>query len=60
MMIPHVLFAAAWITLLNPTNGMLNLFLSNLFGLSSGPFNIYSLGGMIFLEGMLDLPSPTL
>jgi len=56
MMIPHVLFAAAWITLLNPTNGMLNLFLRNLFGLSSGPFNIYSLGGMIFLEGMLDLP----
>ena len=44
MMIPHVLFAAAWIALLNPTNGMLNLFLRNLFGLSSGPFNIYSLG----------------
>lgn len=56
MMIPHVLFAAAWITLLNPTNGMLNLFLRNIFKLSSGPFNIYSLGGMIFLEGMLDLP----
>ncbi len=56
MMIPHVLFAAAWITLLNPTNGMLNVLLRNLFGLSSGPFNIYSLGGMIFLEGMLDLP----
>ena len=56
MMIPHVLFAAAWITLLNPTNGMFNVFLRNLFGLSSGPFNIYSLGGMIFLEGMLDLP----
>jgi iron(III) transport system permease protein len=56
MMIPHVLFAAAWIALLNPTNGMLNLFLRNLFGFSSGPFNIYSLAGMIFLEGMLDLP----
>ncbi len=56
MMIPHVLFAAAWIVLLNPTNGMLNLFLRNLFGFLSGPFNIYSLGGMIFLEGMLDLP----
>ena len=56
MMIPHVLFASAWITLLNPTNGMINVFLRNLFGLSKGPFNIYSLGGMIFLEGMLDLP----
>lgn len=56
MMIPHVLFAAAWITLLNPTNGMFNVFLRNTFGFAKGPFNIYSLGGMIFLEGMLDLP----
>lgn len=56
MMIPHVLFAAAWITLLNPTNGMFNVFLRNLFGLSTSPFNIYTLRGMIFLEGMLDLP----
>ncbi len=56
MMIPHVLFSSAWITLLNPTNGMFNVMLRNLFGLASGPFNIYSLGGMIFLEGMLDLP----
>ncbi|NLJ80835.1 MAG: iron ABC transporter permease [Firmicutes bacterium] len=56
MMIPHVLFTAAWITLLNPTNGMFNVFLQNLFGLAKAPFNIYSLGGMVFLEGMLDLP----
>ena len=56
MMIPHVLFASAWIALLNPTNGMMNVFLRNLLGLSRSPFNIYSLGGMIFLEGMLDLP----
>lgn len=56
MMIPHVLFASAWIALLNPTNGMLNVFLRSVFGFSRGPFNIYSLGGMIFLEGMLDLP----
>jgi iron(III) transport system permease protein len=56
MMIPHVLFSSAWITLLNPTNGMFNVMIRNLFGLASGPFNIYSLGGMIFLEGMLDLP----
>ena len=56
MMIPHVLFSSAWIALLNPTNGMFNVMLRNLFGFASGPFNIYSLGGMIFLEGMLDLP----
>ena len=56
MMFPHVLFAAAWIILLNPTNGILNMWLRGLLGMSWGPLNIYSLGGMIFLEGLLDLP----
>lgn len=56
MMFPHVLFAAAWIILLNPTNGILNIWLRGLFGFKAGPLNIYSLGGMIFLEGLLDLP----
>ena len=56
MMIPHVLFSSAWIALLNPTNGMVNVMMRNLFGFARGPLNIYSLGGMIFLEGMLDLP----
>ncbi|MGQ9700539.1 MAG: ABC transporter permease [Candidatus Bipolaricaulaceae bacterium] len=56
MMFPHVLFAAAWIILLNPTNGLLNQWLRGLLGVSRGPLNIYSLGGMIFLEGLLDLP----
>lgn len=56
MMIPHVLFAAAWIMLLNPTNGLLNLYLQDLLGLEQGPLNIYSLGGMILLEALLDLP----
>ena len=55
MMIPRSV-RSCLIVLLNPTNGMLNLFLRNLFGFLSGPFNIYSLAGMIFLEGMLDLP----
>ncbi|MFN4073614.1 MAG: ABC transporter permease [Thermus sp.] len=56
MMIPHVLFAAAWIMLLNPTSGLINLYLQALLGLEWGPFNIYSLGGMILLEALLDLP----
>lgn len=56
MMIPHILFAVSWVLLLNPSNGILNRFLMDVFQLQSAPFNIYSLGGMILVEGLLDLP----
>jgi hypothetical protein len=35
---------------------MINLVLMNAFSLESAPFNIYSLWGMILVEGLLDLP----
>ena len=56
MMIPHLLFAVSWALLLNPSNGMMNLALKNVLGLESAPFNIYSLPGMILVEGLLDMP----
>lgn len=56
MMIPHLLFAVSWALLLNPSNGMMNIALKNVFGLESAPFNIYSLSGMILVEGLLDMP----
>ncbi|MDI6725524.1 MAG: iron ABC transporter permease [Smithellaceae bacterium] len=56
MMIPHILFAVSWALLLNPSNGIINLFLQDLFGLENSPFNIYSLAGMIMVEGLLELP----
>ncbi len=56
MMIPHLLFAASWALLLNPSNGLLNLVLKNLFGLHHPPLDIYSLWGMIFVEGLLNMP----
>jgi iron(III) transport system permease protein len=56
MMIPHLLFAVSWALLLNPSNGMLNLALMKFFGLEEAPFNIYTLWGMILVEGLLDLP----
>jgi len=56
MMIPHILFAASWVLLLNPSNGILNRLAMELFGLEGAPFNIYSLSGMILVEGLLDLP----
>jgi len=56
MMIPHLLFAVSWALLLNPSNGMMNMVLKNVLGLESAPFNIYSLSGMILVEGLLDMP----
>jgi len=51
-----LLFSVSWALLLNPSNGMLNLVLKQAFFLDSAPFNIYSLSGMILVEGLLDLP----
>ncbi|MBM4313900.1 MAG: iron ABC transporter permease [Deltaproteobacteria bacterium] len=56
MMIPHILFAVSWSLLLNPTNGMLNLLLKEVFSLAASPFNIYTLPGMMLVEGLLDMP----
>ena len=56
MMIPHILFAVSWVLLLNPSNGMINLFLRQVFGWEGAAFNIYTLKGMILVEGLLDLP----
>ncbi len=56
MMIPHLLFSVSWALLLNPSNGMINLVLKNALSLESAPFNVYSLWGMILVEGLLDLP----
>ena len=56
MMIPHILFAVSWAILLNPSNGLINLLLKQILNLQNSPFNIYSLPGMILVEGLLDLP----
>lgn len=56
MMIPHLLFAVSWALLLNPSNGMMNIALRNVFGLEDAPFDIYSLPGMVLVEGLLDMP----
>ncbi len=56
MMIPHILFAVSWLLLLNPSNGILNRWLMQIFGLEKALFNIYTLPGMILVEGLLDLP----
>ncbi len=56
MMIPHILFSVSWVLLLNPTNGLMNLMIRQILNLDQSPFNIYTLTGMILVEGLLDLP----
>jgi iron(III) transport system permease protein len=57
MAIPGVLFALGWALLLSPKSGVLNLALRaglDPLGvhLTQGPLNIYSMGGLIFLDGL--------
>ena len=54
---PGLLQSMAWVLLLSPRAGFINLQLMDLFGLESAPFNIYSLGGMIFIEGLRLVPT---
>ena len=54
--VPGMLQAMAWVLLLSPRIGVINKILKNLFpGIPS--VNIYSLGGMIFLEGLRLVPT---
>jgi iron(III) transport system permease protein len=46
--IPGLLMAMAWIFVLSPNIGGMNALLKSAFGLTSAPFNIYSMGGMIW------------
>lgn len=49
-MFPPFLGAMAWDMLLNGRSGYLNRFLVTTFGLSSMPFNINTIGGIVFVE----------
>jgi iron(III) transport system permease protein len=57
MATPPFLLAISWIILLSPRTGVINSLLVGAFGLSAPPFNIYSLGGMVFVEGLALVPS---
>jgi len=48
-MVPPYVGAMAWLRLLNPRVGTLNVFIANLLGLSENPFNIYTLGGLTWV-----------
>ena len=54
--LPSLLLAIAWISLLAPKSGYVNQWLASLFGLARGPLDIYSLAGMIWVEGLHGAP----
>jgi len=53
---PPILIAIAWTLLLSPSVGLLNAFLKSAFDLSESPLNIYSMPGLIFVEGLILTP----
>src|SRR5206468_545162 len=53
---PPVMLAVSWTVLLSPRTGLINRLLMNAFGLETAPLNIYSLGGMIFVEALITTP----
>lgn len=52
LVIPSILFTVSWILLASPKIGILNLVVQGVFGLERPPFNVYSLGGMIWVDGL--------
>jgi iron(III) transport system permease protein len=56
ILIPVFLRTIAWILLLSPRIGLVNKWLQQMFSLSEPPFNLYSLTGMAFVQGISFVP----
>ena len=54
--LPTLLVAISWVLLLNPSNGLINVVLIDGLGLRHAPFNIYSMAGLVFVEGLILSP----
>jgi iron(III) transport system permease protein len=52
LIIPSVLFTVSWILLASPKIGIINLVLKDFLGLEHHVFDIYSLWGMIWVDGL--------
>jgi iron(III) transport system permease protein len=52
LVIPSILFTVAWILLASPQIGIVNQLLQGWLGLEQPPFDIYSMGGMIWVDGL--------
>jgi len=56
LVIPGILFVAAWILLASPKIGVLNQLLQHAFGTDHVFFNVYTLPGMIWVDGIQHAP----
>jgi iron(III) transport system permease protein len=52
LIMPGSLATFAWVLILSPSVGVINIVLQKLFGFTEGPLNIYSMPGMIMVEGI--------
>ncbi|MFM2444976.1 MAG: Trehalose transport system permease protein SugB [Pseudomonadota bacterium] len=52
LIIPGILFVVSWIMLASPKIGLINLFLQGLFGTDAVYVDIYSMTGMIWVDGL--------
>jgi iron(III) transport system permease protein len=59
MLMPSFALALGWILLLGPNAGTVNVLLRQALTLetSRGPLNIYTMGGMVFVSGVIAVPS---
>jgi iron(III) transport system permease protein len=56
IVIPGILFVTAWIMLASPQIGIINLVLQRLFGTDAVFFDIYTLWGMMWVDGIQHAP----
>ena len=54
--LPPILVSISWVMLLNPSNGLINGLFVKLFGMEKGPFNIYSMAGLVYVEALILTP----
>jgi iron(III) transport system permease protein len=56
MVVPGILIAIAWVLLLSPKIGVINVALMYVLDLENAPFDVFSFGGMIWVFGTDQFP----
>jgi iron(III) transport system permease protein len=55
---PPIVLAIGWVLLLNPQNGVVNMYLRQITGFAGrGPIDVYTLAGMVIITGLAVVPS---
>src|SRR5262245_10070178 len=57
VIVPGLVKAMGWIILLSPQVGLINQLLIKVFALQSAPFDINSIGGIAFIQGLMLTPT---